>query len=92
MSKDNSTDGEVVTSRHDRNAPQAETQIAPESSIIQKAGAALDVLREVLGAVDAQHPEEAKDEFTLDLVEQCSFQKQRVMHLAMTSRLYELWL
>jgi hypothetical protein len=28
----------------------------------------------------------AKDEFTLDLVEQCSFQKQRVMHLVMTSR------
>ncbi|KAL0449906.1 UNVERIFIED_CONTAM: TOM1-like protein 5 [Sesamum latifolium] len=28
----------------------------------------------------------AKDEFTLDLVEQCSFQKQRVMHLAVTSR------
>jgi hypothetical protein len=28
----------------------------------------------------------AKDEFTLDLVEQCSFQKQKVMHLVMTSR------
>lgn len=26
------------------------------------------------------------DEFVLDLVEQCSFQKQRVMHLVMTSR------
>ncbi|ONK62967.1 uncharacterized protein A4U43_C07F10020 [Asparagus officinalis] len=28
----------------------------------------------------------ATDEFVLDLVEQCSFQKQRVMHLVMTSR------
>lgn len=28
----------------------------------------------------------ARDEFTLDLVEQCSFQKERVMHLVMTSR------
>ncbi|XP_042517383.1 TOM1-like protein 5 [Macadamia integrifolia] len=61
-------------------------QIVPESSIIQKASAALEVLREVLDAIDIQHPEEAKDEFTLDLVEQCSFQKQRVMHLVMTSR------
>ncbi|KAJ4963436.1 hypothetical protein NE237_023375 [Protea cynaroides] len=61
-------------------------QILPESSIIQKASAALEVLTEVLDAVDIQHPEGAKDEFTLDLVEQCSFQKQRVMHLVMTSR------
>lgn len=30
--------------------------------------------------------QQAKDEFTLDLVEQCSFHKQRVMHLAVTSR------
>ncbi|RZR96596.1 hypothetical protein BHM03_00025643 [Ensete ventricosum] len=28
----------------------------------------------------------ATDEFTLDLVEQCSFQKQRIMHLVMTAR------
>ncbi|XP_043713342.1 TOM1-like protein 5 [Telopea speciosissima] len=61
-------------------------QIMPESSIIQKASAALEVLREVLDAIDIQHPEGAKDEFTLDLVEQCSFQKQRVMHLVITSR------
>ncbi|PHT31923.1 hypothetical protein CQW23_28260 [Capsicum baccatum] len=55
-------------------------------SILQKAATALEVLREVLDAVDSQHPEGAKDEFTLDLVEQCSFQKQRVMHLAISSR------
>ncbi|KAK4356208.1 hypothetical protein RND71_025179 [Anisodus tanguticus] len=55
-------------------------------SILQKASTALEVLREVLDAVDSQHPEGAKDEFTLDLVEQCSFQKQRVIHLAISSR------
>ncbi|XP_050363499.1 TOM1-like protein 5 [Argentina anserina] len=60
--------------------------VAPESSIIQKAANALEVLKEVLDAVDSQHPEGARDEFTLDLVEQCSFQKQKVMHLVMTSR------
>ncbi|KAL8477338.1 hypothetical protein ACS0TY_029587 [Phlomoides rotata] len=70
----------------ERNAPQAQTHVIPESSILQKAGTALEVLRDVLNAIDTQHPEGAKDEFTLDLVEQCSFQKQRVMHLAVTSR------
>lgn len=71
-----------------RESPPAkvEPQTVPESSIVQKAASALEVLREVLDAVDTQHPEGAKDEFTLDLVEQCSFQKQRVMHLVMTSR------
>ncbi|KVI00497.1 hypothetical protein Ccrd_021259 [Cynara cardunculus var. scolymus] len=56
------------------------------NSIIQKAGSALEVLRDVLDAIDTRYPEQAKDEFTLDLVEQCSFHKQRVMHLAVTSR------
>ncbi|QCD84906.1 TOM1-like protein 5 isoform X1 [Vigna unguiculata] len=65
---------------------QAESQTVAESSIIQKACNALEVLKEVLDAINAQHPKAAKDEFTLDLVEQCSFQKQRVMHLVMTSR------
>lgn len=81
-----STNGEHASSGHERNAPQAEHQAVPESSIIKKAGAALEVLREVLDAVDTKNPEGAKDEFALDLVEQCSFQKQRVMHLAMSSR------
>ncbi|KAF7834095.1 TOM1-like protein 5 [Senna tora] len=75
-----------VSSRVEGNARQAESQAVPESSIIQKASNALEVLKEVLDAVDPQHPEGASDEFTLDLVEQCSFQKQRVMHLVMTSR------
>ncbi|KAG5014382.1 hypothetical protein JHK85_020518 [Glycine max] len=65
---------------------QAESQTVPESSIIQKASNALEVLKEVLDAINAQHPQAARDEFTLDLVEQCSFQKQRVMHLVMASR------
>ncbi|KAF6139391.1 hypothetical protein GIB67_026233 [Kingdonia uniflora] len=65
---------------------QPNSQIMPESSIIEKARTSLEVLREVLDAIDTQHPEGAKDEFTLDLVEQCSFQKQKLMHLVMTSR------
>ncbi|XP_050255604.1 TOM1-like protein 5 isoform X1 [Quercus robur] len=89
MSQENKNDlpnGELASSRNEGVALQAEPQIVPESSIIQKASNALEVLTEVLDAVDTQHPEVAKDEFTLDLVEQCSFQKQRVMHLVMTSR------
>ncbi|CAN1787513.1 TOM1-like protein 5 [Linum perenne] len=78
---------ELATSRQ-----QPEPQAAPESSILQKAGNALEVLKEVLDAVDSQNPEAAKDEFTLDLVEQCSFQKQRVMHLVMTCRWILTWL
>ncbi|ESW31906.1 hypothetical protein PHAVU_002G278000 [Phaseolus vulgaris] len=65
---------------------QVESQTVAESSIIQKASNALEVLKEVLDAINTQHPQAANDEFTLDLVEQCSFQKQRVMHLVMTSR------
>ncbi|XP_052188848.1 TOM1-like protein 5 isoform X2 [Diospyros lotus] len=81
-----SIDKEVAPPRQQRPPAKAEPQNVPESSIIQKAGSAMEVLREVLDAVNTQHPEGATDEFTLDLVEQCSFQKQRVMHLAMTSR------
>lgn len=82
------TTPEIVSDNHERTVPQEEPQpqAVPESSIIQKARAALEVLREVLDAVDPQNPEAGKDEFTLDLVEQCSFQKQRVMHLVMSSR------
>ncbi|KDO58721.1 hypothetical protein CISIN_1g0143901mg [Citrus sinensis] len=80
--------GELASSRNEgvTLAQQPEPQIVPESSIIQKASNALEVLKDVLDAVGTQNPEGAKDEFTLDLVEQCSFQKQRVMHLVMTSR------
>lgn len=84
--KNNTLNGELASARHEAVAQQAQPQIVPESSIIQKASNALEVLKEVLDAVDAQNPEGAKDEFTLDLVEQCSFQKQRVMHLVMSSR------
>ncbi|XP_021733318.1 TOM1-like protein 5 [Chenopodium quinoa] len=88
-SQSNLTVGSIAASASER-APKREErqepQPAPGSSIIEKANAALEVLREVLDAVNAQNPEAAKDEFTLDLVEQCSFQKDRVMHLVMTSR------
>ncbi|KAI4343509.1 hypothetical protein L6164_010849 [Bauhinia variegata] len=85
-STNNVPNGEKALPRQEIVAQQAESQTVPESSIIQKASNALEVLKEVLDAVDTQHPEGARDEFTLDLVEQCSFQKQRVMHLVMTSR------
>ncbi|THU71128.1 hypothetical protein C4D60_Mb08t32270 [Musa balbisiana] len=65
---------------------QATAQLIPDSSIIHKASSVLEVLRDVLNALDPKRPEGATDEFVLDLVEQCSFQKQRVMHLVITSR------
>lgn len=77
--------GELASFNHEEVIQRADSQIVPESSILQKAGNALEVLREVLDNIDSRHPEGAKDEFTLDLVEQCSFQKQKVMHLVMTS-------
>ncbi|KAI4330071.1 hypothetical protein MLD38_028379 [Melastoma candidum] len=49
----------------------------------------LEGLREVLDNIDLRrnaHSKGVKDEFILDLVEQCSFQKQRAMHLVSTSR------
>ncbi|XP_022966337.1 TOM1-like protein 5 isoform X1 [Cucurbita maxima] len=67
-------------------AASVEPQALPESSIIEKASNALEILKEVLDAVDPQRPEGARDEFTLDLVEQCSFQKQKLMHLVLSFR------
>ncbi|KAK9735209.1 hypothetical protein RND81_04G190900 [Saponaria officinalis] len=80
------TVGKIAASNEKRAAKREEPQPPPGSSIIEKAAAALEVLREVLDAVNAQNPEAAKDEFTLDLVEQCSSQKDQVMHLAMSCR------
>ncbi|KAL7141864.1 hypothetical protein ABFS83_08G082900 [Erythranthe nasuta] len=81
-------DKESTAAPHsERNVPQPQApSVSSDSSILQKAGTALEVLRDVLNSIDTQNREGAKDEFTLDLVEQCSFQKQRVMHLAVTSR------
>ncbi|KAL3813137.1 hypothetical protein ACJIZ3_014405 [Penstemon smallii] len=86
MNKNIPIDEESSVPQCDRNAPQAQPKNVSDSSILQKAENALEVLRDVLNTVDTQNPEGAKDEFTLDLVEQCSFEKQRVMHLAVTSR------
>lgn len=82
VNKNNSSDKQSAAPQFERKAPKN----VSISSILEKAGTALEVLRDVLNAVDTQHSEGAKDEFTLDLVEQCSFHKQQVMHLAMTSR------
>ncbi|KAL8171101.1 hypothetical protein V2J09_022905 [Rumex salicifolius] len=84
----NLTVRQIASGDQERTVPREEPkpQAAPESSIIKKATAALEVLREVLDAIDPHNPEAGKDEFTLDLVEQCSFEKQRIMHLVMSSR------
>ncbi|GMP26706.1 hypothetical protein CsSME_00003036 [Camellia sinensis var. sinensis] len=55
--KNNSLGGELASSRHEKPAVEADPQTVPESSIVQKAASALGVLREVLDAVDTQHPE-----------------------------------
>ncbi|XP_030551407.1 TOM1-like protein 5 [Rhodamnia argentea] len=77
---------EPASSGQDGFAQQSGTCSVSELSVVQKARNASEVLKDVLDAVDARHPEIAKDEFTLDLVEQCSFQKQQMMRLVMTSR------
>ncbi|CAA7034918.1 unnamed protein product [Microthlaspi erraticum] len=84
----NTLNEQLASARNDvpPTTQQRESQTSSPSSILQKASTAMEVLKEVLDAVDSQNPEGAKDEFTLDLVEQCSFQKERVMHLVMTSR------
>ncbi|XP_072973273.1 TOM1-like protein 5 [Typha angustifolia] len=69
-----------------RKQTTSQTEGMPDLSIIQKSASVMEVLRDVLNSLDPKHPEGAIDEFVLDLVEQCSFQKQRVMHLVMTSR------
>ncbi|XP_023518324.1 TOM1-like protein 5 [Cucurbita pepo subsp. pepo] len=76
----------VIRLSEQEDAASVEPQPLPESSIIEKASNALEILKEVLDAVDPQRPEGARDEFTLDLVEQCSFQKQKLMHLVLSSR------
>ncbi|XP_020681115.1 TOM1-like protein 5 isoform X2 [Dendrobium catenatum] len=58
-----------------------------EHSIIHKATSVMEVLMETLNALTPRRPEGAAGEFILDLVEQCSFQKQRVMHLVMTCQI-----
>lgn len=77
---------ESLFQRCENGERQATAQLIPDSSIIHKASSVLEVLRDVLNALDPKRPEGATDEFVLDLVEQCSFQKQRVMHLVITSR------
>ncbi|XP_062192419.1 TOM1-like protein 5 isoform X2 [Phragmites australis] len=75
-----------LSTRLNEGQREAHTQPAPDTSIIRKASSVMEVLRDVLNSMDPRHPEGATDEFVLDLVEQCTFQKQRIMHLVMTSR------
>ncbi|XP_010521437.1 PREDICTED: TOM1-like protein 2 isoform X2 [Tarenaya hassleriana] len=82
----NTLNEQLASARNEGNAQRQESQPASPLSILQKASNALEVLKEVLDTIHSQNPEVARDEFTLDLVEQCSFQKERIMHLVMKSR------
>uniref|UniRef100_A0A0E0LQG6 VHS domain-containing protein n=2 Tax=Oryza TaxID=4527 RepID=A0A0E0LQG6_ORYPU len=75
-----------LSRRLDEGQKEGHAQPVSESSIIRKASSVMEVLKDVLNSMDPRHPEGATDEFVLDLVEQCTFQKQRIMHLVMTSR------
>ncbi|OEL15623.1 hypothetical protein BAE44_0023353 [Dichanthelium oligosanthes] len=77
---------ETLSTRLNEAQQEVHTQPAPDASIVRKASSVMEVLRDVLNSMDPRHPEGATDEFVLDLVEQCTFQKQRIMHLVMTSR------
>lgn len=75
---------ELSKSNRCQGAEQPSPDGIPDFSIIQKATCVMEVLRDALNALAPRYSEGAADEFILDLVEQCSFQKQRVMHLVMT--------
>jgi hypothetical protein len=77
---------ERLSTRLNEAQQEVHTQPASDTSIVRKASSVMEVLRDVLNSMDPRHPEGATDEFVLDLVEQCTFQKQRIMHLVMTSR------
>lgn len=57
---------------------------------IQKARSIMDVLTEMLNALDPKNKEGVKDEIIMDLVEQCSFNKQQAMQLVVTTSDEEL--
>jgi len=77
---------ESLSTRLNEAQQEVHAQPVPDTSIVRKASSVMEVLRDVLNSMDPRHPEGATDEFVLDLVEQCTFQKQRIMHLVMTSR------
>ncbi|KAH9308086.1 hypothetical protein KI387_035997 [Taxus chinensis] len=57
---------------------------------IQKARSTVDVLMEMLIALDPLNKEGVKEDVIMDLVEQCSFNKQRAMQLVITTSDEEL--
>ncbi|XP_059077303.1 TOM1-like protein 4 isoform X2 [Cryptomeria japonica] len=52
---------------------------------IEKARSTMEVLMEMLNALDPCKKEGVKDEIIMDLVEQCSFNQQRTMQLVITT-------
>uniref|UniRef100_A0ACD5ZJF6 Uncharacterized protein n=2 Tax=Avena sativa TaxID=4498 RepID=A0ACD5ZJF6_AVESA len=76
----------------DREAPESSVQDFPAISLaeIQNARGIMDVLSDMLNAIDPSKREELRQEVIVDLVDQCRSYKQRVVQLVNSSSNEEL--